>query len=241
MDAKTITYDEKVNGWTSFHSFKPDWMTSLNNRFFSIKNGQLWLHNSEEVPRNSFYGVTHPSRVKIVFNDGPSMDKIFKAINLEGDRPWDIKLKTNLSESTIKKEEFQKRESRYFAFTRGNENQKDTTSFSTIGIGNIDSYTGLNVVIIGALDNVTANDNLMQSVGGVDQIIGQIDKITGNVITLVSIQNAPSPGSFCYAKKVGRIEGGAMRGYFMEAELENNDTEKIELFSVGSKIAKSYV
>ena len=34
--AITITFDELNNGWTSFHSYEPDWMTRLGNRFYTF-------------------------------------------------------------------------------------------------------------------------------------------------------------------------------------------------------------
>ena len=138
--AKTLTYAEKVKGFTSFHSFIPDAINFLNNRLFSIKNGQIYIHNQEDVPRNNFYGEQFKSKVELIFNDVPSDDKIFKSINLEGNAPWDIDLTTNLTESTIKEDEFLQKESRYFAYTRRNENENDNTSLSTQGIGVLESF-----------------------------------------------------------------------------------------------------
>jgi hypothetical protein len=76
-----------MQGWTSF-PFVPDFMTKLNNRFFT-KNGQLYLHNDETNPiRNNFYGVQYGSKITTVINEANSEDKIFKNIVLEGNKPW---------------------------------------------------------------------------------------------------------------------------------------------------------
>jgi hypothetical protein len=237
---KTLTFSEKVKGFTSFHSFIPDAINFLNNRLFSIKDGQLYLHNQEDVPRNNFYGEQFTSKVELVFNELPSDDKIFKSINLEGNTPWNISLHTNLSESTIKEEEFQKRESRYFAYTRRNENNSDNTSLSTQGIGLLESFNNNILNFNGTTEYLSTNDEIYQVVNNANQLIGSIQSIDKLSIT-VALQNTPVPGSFCFAKKPARIEGGPMRGYYMKAVLENSNTEPIELFSVGCKIVKSYV
>jgi hypothetical protein len=50
----------------------------------------MWEHHVNTnigggiIPRNSFYGTTHPSIVEVVFNDSPSTVKEFKTVNYEG-------------------------------------------------------------------------------------------------------------------------------------------------------------
>ena len=44
----TVAWDEKITGWTSFFSFKPDQMFSIRNKFYTTKDGSLWLHNSDQ-------------------------------------------------------------------------------------------------------------------------------------------------------------------------------------------------
>ena len=49
----TLSYDERVDGWTSFKSFIPEFSVSLNNKYHSFKNGDLYCHNN--TIRNVFY------------------------------------------------------------------------------------------------------------------------------------------------------------------------------------------
>lgn len=79
----TISYGEKAKGWVSFKSFKPEQGLSLNNEYYTFKNGQLYLHHSNET-RNNFYGVHTESDVTVVFNDKPESVKSFGALNYEG-------------------------------------------------------------------------------------------------------------------------------------------------------------
>ena len=44
-DYKTLAWDERVKGWTSFFNFKPDQIFSIRNNMYTTKDGGLWLHN----------------------------------------------------------------------------------------------------------------------------------------------------------------------------------------------------
>ena len=87
----TLTFDENILGFTSFFDYKPSQAVSINNKFYSLNNGSLWLHYSTRVPRNSFYGqAAVPSTITFVFNDQPSLIKTFKTINYEGSNGWQV-------------------------------------------------------------------------------------------------------------------------------------------------------
>jgi len=82
LNNKTLSFDERVDGWTSFKSFIPENGFSLNNTYYTFKNGELYCHDS--VTRNTFYGTVSPSSVKFIFNDFPQSVKSFKTLNYEG-------------------------------------------------------------------------------------------------------------------------------------------------------------
>jgi hypothetical protein len=54
---KTLTFSEENKGWTSF-KLCSRWYVQIDNRFYSIKNGQLYLHNNidNKVP-NTFMSL----------------------------------------------------------------------------------------------------------------------------------------------------------------------------------------
>ena len=86
----TISFEEDVNGWSSFKSFRQEAGTTLNNRYYTFGNGQLWQHNSETSLRNSFYGSDPaPSYVDVIFNDSPSLVKNFQTLGYEGSEGWE--------------------------------------------------------------------------------------------------------------------------------------------------------
>ena len=129
---KTLSFDEGVLGWTSFFNYKPDFLVSLQNNFYSLKNGQLWLHNTGSY--GSFYGTTYDSNVTVILNKEPSLVKNFKTINYEGGDGWQLEsmvtssgdisvpvgaytLQTTLSslESSLFVNNFKRKENKFFA------------------------------------------------------------------------------------------------------------------------------
>jgi len=199
MAKKTITYSENVKGWTSFFGYQPDMLCKLNNRFFSIKDGQLWMHNDEENPvMNNFYGVQYSSKIDTVFNETNSEDKIFKTMVLESNKPWEVAVKTNLANSTIKSSEFDQRESRQFAYLRKNEDATDFHGNSVQGIGVIIGVTTVGTVrtiTYNAIPNfVSIGDKLYQLNGSVQEYLGTIDSIdfkTGKITVQVTAVVTP--------------------------------------------------
>ena len=80
---KTVSFTERVNGWTSFKSFIPECGVSLNGAYYTMYNGELWKHGVNEL-RNTYYNVFTASKVKFIFNTSFSTVKTFKTLNYEG-------------------------------------------------------------------------------------------------------------------------------------------------------------
>jgi len=237
----TLSHSEKSGGWTSFWGYIPDLMLKLNNRFYSINNGQLYLHNQEDVPRNNFYGVQQTSKIATAFNDANAEDKIFKNMVLESNKPWEVSVKTNFANSTVKKSEFNQRESRQFAYLRKNENTDDLHGNTANGIGVIVAITASSVAFASVSNFVSIGDKLYQLNGSAQELIGTIIDKIGNELFVDAIVTVPVIGLYSFSKKNARIEGGEIRGYYMDVELENDDTEQVELFAINTNSVKSYV
>ena len=88
-DFYTLSFDDSVNGWTSFYTYKPSFIFSLKNNNLTTIGSEMYLHYSNES-RNEFYGVSNNSNITFVFNANPSIVKNFKTINYEGDSGWEV-------------------------------------------------------------------------------------------------------------------------------------------------------
>ena len=82
LNNKTLSFDERVDGWTSFKSFIPEAGLSINNKYYTFKDGDLYSHDN--TVRNTFYGTAYESSVNVLLNDISSSVKSFKTLNYEG-------------------------------------------------------------------------------------------------------------------------------------------------------------
>lgn len=247
MAKNTVTFDERVKGWTSFHSFFPNFMIGMNNEFFSFSGGDLYIHDSDNVPRNTFYGVQYPTKVSVMVNDSPQEIKELKAISLEGNYSWDTLITAYISNvddftrSSIDEVEFVKKEGIWYAYARRNEDSNSYDSKSTYGIGVIESISGDIITVNGFSSSLTADDLIVK---GSDLTIGGsvVSHNTVKNITTIELDSIGtlSVGDFIIGKKDPRIEGGNLRGYTMRVDLEVDKDNKVELFAVNAEVMKSF-
>ena len=87
---KTVVFNEQSNGFTSFFSYKPSQIISLKNNFYTIKNGSIYVHYSNDVGRANFYGVPNKSTITLVLNPDVSSSKSFLTVNYEGTDNWNL-------------------------------------------------------------------------------------------------------------------------------------------------------
>ena len=242
----TISHDERPKGWTSFHSFLPEMMVSLNNDFYSFKNGDLYIHASDNVPTANFYGVQYITKVSVMVNDYPSDIKGLQAVSLEGSNPWYIIAKAYVSdkrdytESSIQSYEFVKKEGIWFAYARRNEDPTQLDSKSIYGIGAITAVNGNDITFNGGSPLLTAGDSLLNIVDEVPSVVGVISSIDGDTITLVEAPIGIVGYDYIMGSKDPRIEGGLLRGYTFRLDLSINAYEKEELYAVNCEVMKSF-
>jgi len=129
----TVSYKESVKGWVSFRSFIQEGGLTLNNTYFTFRDGELYSHDNEI--RNNFYGLQYDSFITAIFNDIPTSVKNFNTLNYSGDSNWIVEniitdIETGLSSSFVAKE------NKYFSHIYNENTNNDTSSFSFQGIGN---------------------------------------------------------------------------------------------------------
>lgn len=249
MQEYTLSFNEKANGWTSFHSFIPDFMIGMNSYFYSFKNGELYRHNTNDT-RCNFYGTQYTAKVTGVFNTDYSMTKNYNTFNTNNSLPWDTNLTTDLSTGYIDSEFFVEKEGNYFAYIRSSSDDVNKLKLrSTQGIGKplgID-LTVLSSVIISFTNKVETIINVgdyvykknSTSVLKIGKIVGRSSKSI-TVDTTVSGGNVPSYGDFLLCIKNSVAESYGLKGYYMQFELENTSTSGIKLFNVTTDIFKSF-
>ena len=91
-EVHTVSYSESVKGWPSFKSFIKESGVSMDNEYYTFKNGDMYLHHPDQkdVLRNNFYGTQYNSTIKVLFNDDPGSVKLFKTVNYEGSQAKEL-------------------------------------------------------------------------------------------------------------------------------------------------------
>ena len=244
----TLTYSPMLEGWTSFHSYYPEWMTNMNNFLYTFKSGELWKHNTNAT-RNSWYGAaSDASKVTIIFNDAPSESKMFKTLACETDSPWKATVTTDLNSGVMEASYFELKEGDYFTYIRRNPDTVDLKAMSTQGIGSASSVTLIsagNYRINFTFDigtTVSIGDTIyIGAVGGLT-IAGVVTahNATSVTINMVVGGTVPVAGNFIVFVKNAVAESYGARGYFMSVLLENTSSAAVELFAISSQVFKSY-
>jgi hypothetical protein len=67
-----------------------DWAQSLGMNFITFMGGDLWIHNSDDVPRANLYGEQKDVIVGIVSNEEPTKVKVFDSIGIDSDGMWEV-------------------------------------------------------------------------------------------------------------------------------------------------------
>jgi hypothetical protein len=77
------------DGWRCFvvleddQNTPPDHFASIGQTFVSFLKGQLYIHNSGSP--NTFYGKFQPESIKLVFNQSPEINKIYRRLRINAD------------------------------------------------------------------------------------------------------------------------------------------------------------
>jgi hypothetical protein len=150
LGGKTHQYSEKAGGWTSTWEVVPEFGITLNNTYYTVKDGDLWAHD-DVANRNTWYGAAATdSSVTLVFNDAPSTIKKFKTFSYEGETGWVAEaIETDQQSGRVLT--WAEKEGKFYNHVRGlattwtNNDQDgnlDTKEFSVQGIGNLVSISG---------------------------------------------------------------------------------------------------
>jgi hypothetical protein len=79
----TISFKESVDGWTSRKDFVPESGVSLNNRYYTFKEGRVYEHGIN-IAANNFYRVQYDSSFNVIVNEMPNNVKGFSTVNYTG-------------------------------------------------------------------------------------------------------------------------------------------------------------
>ena len=254
LGGEGVSFKEQVDGWNTRMSYDPEFGISLNNEYYTFKNGELYEHSNPL--RSNFYGTQYNSTVTPIFNDAPTSIKNFKTLSYEGDAGWTASITTNEQSGTVST--WKKREGLYFNYIMGDATTLaniDTSEFSVQGIGDlsVNMTLGDTVMRINGEINVSLQPgDVIYSTDGVVapaelRLIGTVDTVAraSNTITLsAAVQPLPPAldpvlpvtGDFMLFAKNSKVNTSGLLGYYGEVVLTTTSSYKKELFAVNSEI-----
>ena len=265
-ESYTLSYSETSKGWPSFYSFNPDFMIGMNSYFYSFKGGNIWRHNTG-VNRNTYYGQFRNASIRSVFNPEPTLSiKLFKTLSYEATTTVDdtnqarwecTSLFTDLTDGnpgSMLDTYFEEKEGEWFSYLRTNSGTVNWKQRSANGVGVCTNVSGPSAAVIvtfstpiGSILNIGDNvyaATLTAGVATTQPILAGV--VTGKTSTTITVDSSsasatiPTIGQFIMFIKNAVAESHGARGYYLEFELENDSTNPVELFSVGSSVMKSY-
>jgi hypothetical protein len=162
----TWKYEPARQGWSSRVSYIPENGLSLNNKFYTYKSGKMFVHNSNNVPRNHFYNLpvkadpaspgsflpaSYVSEIEVILNENPSALKDYLTLGYEGTQGWvATSIDTDSEDLTITNTwPFVKKEDKYFAPIVG---QIPTYGLTNVNLGSVVADDGSTVFISGSQD-----------------------------------------------------------------------------------------
>ena len=246
IGTSNTSFKESVDGWNTTLSYVPEAGVSLNNEYYTFKNGELYEHSNQT--RSNFYGTQFNSTVTPIFNDAPTSIKNFKTLSYEGDEGWTADVTTNMQDGEVTS--WKKKESLYFNFIKGKATTLaniDTEEFSVQGLGNVLSFNGTTDVVTlnGEVNISLQTGDEIYSTGGVVapaelRLIGTvatINRVTNEIeLTNTPPNPAPVAGNFVLFAKDSEVNTSGLLGYQATVKMTTTSSAKKELFAVNSEI-----
>ena len=95
-----------------------DWLGAMSLGFVSFMGGNVWKHNSDNVPRNNLFGEQKDAKIGFAINEKATVTKILDSLGLYTNGEWEVESVVippdlnypNGMYSRIPKETFQRRE-----------------------------------------------------------------------------------------------------------------------------------
>lgn len=256
-----VLFSESVNGWVTKVSWLPDYSgISLNNNYYTFKNGELYIHNN--AIRNNIYGTQQIASVTAVLNDAPTAIKNFKTLEYQGDADWSATLSTDQEKGLANLANFVKREGLYQTYIQGVENtwdedqQSGDIDFYSLSILGIGEHSGADVTTVAGNNTVEFTIDIDPAISIGDKLYFQDGNNIVNLGDITAINRSSSPktivsniqqlptggastinrGDFIFAAKDKRVNTSGIIGYYADVTFTNTSSDKSELFGIGSEV-----
>lgn len=244
-----IAFDTKGQKWVTRYSYIPEGMERLKNRFFSFKDGSIYVH--DKGTNNTFYGTAAPSLIKIISNFNPSLVKTFDAISIEGNDTWSATFSNTDQNSSLATGDYAEKERSYYA-----DIPRDTATSITANTTNI---TALGTNATGSTNTITFPNRInrqpiplglsarvykVDSGGNASDAASAAAYASSVTSTTLTLQDATggainadvASGDTIIIQTTPKFDGDQLRDHYLVVEMQNdNYSQDVELYAVNLK------
>lgn len=244
-----IAFDTQGQRWVTRYSYVPEGMERLKNRFFSFKDGSIYIH--DKGTNNTFYGSASPSLIKIISNFNPSLVKTYDAISIEGNDTWSATFSNTDQNSSLATGDYAKKERSYYA-----DIPRDTATSITANTTNI---TALGTNATGSTNTITFPNRInrqpvplglsarvykVDSSGNASDAASAAAYASSVTSTTLTLQDATggainadiASGDTIIIQTTPKFDGDQLRDHYLVVEMQNdNYSEDVELYAVNLK------
>ena len=244
-----IAFDTQGQKWVTRYSYIPEGMERLKNRFFSFKDGSIYVH--DKGTNNTFYGTAAPSLIKIISNFNPSLVKTFDAISIEGNDTWSATFSNTDQNSSLATGDYAEKERSYYA-----DIPRDTATSITTNTTNI---TALGTNATGSTNTITFPNRInrqpvplglsarvykVDSGGNASDAASAAAYASSVTSTTLTLQDATggainadvASGDTIIIQTTPKFDGDQLRDHYLVVEMQNdNYSEDVELYAVNLK------
>ena len=244
-----IAFDTQGQKWVTRYSYIPEGMERLKNRFFSFKDGSIYVH--DKGTNNTFYGTAAPSLIKIISNFNPSLVKTFDAISIEGNDTWSATFSNTDQNSSLATGDYAEKERSYYA-----DIPRDTATSITTNTTNI---TALGTNATGSTNTITFPNRInrqpiplglsarvykVDSGGNASDAASAAAYASSVTSTTLTLQDATggainadvASGDTIIIQTTPKFDGDQLRDHYLVVEMQNdNYSQDVELYAVNLK------
>lgn len=231
-----VVFAPSKKGFSHYYNFSFDYIKGMNGKHFTAYKGIVYEDEVAQCANIFAGGQNNKGEIKYVVNPEMGIDKIYKALKLQSNTPWDVSIKTNLTATQFSSEAFTQKESYFFSeIYRDNSTMQNSQGIGTVqSVAGNDLTFGYKIGIEVAVGDTLTNEN------GI--VTSEITNIQGKVITVAN-GSLFTANEYVIAMKQSdgytSPDGAVQRGKYMEVTLTNYGNEPYYITSAHTEIVKS--
>ena len=232
----SIIFSTGLDKFTTFVSYTSPFYGNLGNRFFHIRDNQVW-EAEQNVGYAKFFTVRTNPYIKAVFNQNPTSRKVYDSVGVDCTFKPLTTIETIDQSVTIPKSASEEKEGVWYARVPRAEG---TSNYIMLGL--VEDVSGTTVTMRNKINR------LPFKLGGVVSIKDSNGDMVDSTSVISSLDSANSftatnpsniADDYVIAIKGDSVDGDPIRGAYAEAKFEFDTASAFELFSVSAHTAES--